>query len=200
MTEARERISLRYAMDGRCLRVAHIVAVFVCSRKAIPAGDSMTDSIEQMYRRSGWSKAGASRARQKHEQQSAPSRLLKLPDRKSTLELGAELLVARRGGRTEQISADELIIEQMVMRALGKKKRLRDYLDLYALANAEDEAELARPLEISPYRRKKILDCLKNFVRTYDRVRTNLIASGLAEVGEDGVLRPVRRVGETSPS
>lgn len=163
-------------------------------------GGIMTDSIEQMYRRSGWSKAGASRARQRHEQRNASSRLLKLPDRKSTLELGAELLVARRGGRAEQISADELIIEQLVMRALGKKKHLRDYLDLYALANAEDEDELVRPRKISPYRRKKMLDCLKNFVRTYDRVRASLIDSGLAEVGEDGVLRPVRRFGETPPS
>jgi hypothetical protein len=154
----------------------------------------MTDSIERMYRRSGFSKSAARRmSRNYHENQSEPGRLLTLPDRKSTIELGAEPLSVRRAGKVEEIPADLLMLEQMVMRALGPKKKLRDYIDLYALANAEDEAAESAPREITPYLRKKMLNLLKLFLTRYGAVRDELITSGLAEVGQDGVLRPVER-------
>lgn len=150
----------------------------------------MTDETD-MQHLNGWTRTGIARARRRIEKTDPPVEL-RLPNRKSTLELGQEVLTVRQGGKLVQQTADELMIEQMFRRAMGKKKRLFDFEYLYAVANAEEDAALAKPPEISRYKRKKLERAIIAALRSAFRHRDSLIAAGLATLGEDGVLRPVR--------
>jgi hypothetical protein len=59
----------------------------------------------------GWSRTGAAQHERKVQRDRAASREISLPERKSTLELGDELLAVQRGTETVRMTADDLILD-----------------------------------------------------------------------------------------
>jgi hypothetical protein len=97
---------------------------------------------------------GAARGKRKAERNSTAPREINLSERKSALELGEEVLAVRRGGRTIRMTADDLMLDQLIARCLSGNKH-RDYADLFKLLNAQDEAAMLRSRELSPYQRRR---------------------------------------------
>ncbi len=117
-----------------------------------------------------------------------------LYERKDMISLSEDRLSVKRGsGVTEQVAADDLVLEGLIQRALGGRK-LRDVKDLYRLCDAL-EASPSRGRDRRPNARKlaRVRPTLVRIIGQLRSIQDELLALGLAQ-SEDGSLKAGERI------